>query len=109
MLGPMMSRVDPASFEQSGKSEQGETLPLFAESAPVAGSEEQTLDASPRPAVESDADRHLRAATRLAKAIRRLPERSAQQVKTGRAICRHLIALLEGEPGRNSEKQDQRH
>ncbi len=101
----MMSRVDSAS-EQG---EQGETLPLFAESAAVAVPEEQTLDARARPAVESDADRHLRAATRLAKAIRRLPERSAQQVKTGRAICRHLIALLEGEPGRNSEKQDQRH
>ena len=105
MLRPMMSRVDAAS-EQG---EQGETLPLFAESAPVAVAEEQTLDARTRPAVESDADRHLRAATRLAKAMRRLPERSAQQVKTGRAICRHLIALLEGEPGRNSEKQDQRH
>jgi hypothetical protein len=41
------------------------------------------------------ADRHLLAAGRLANAIRRLPEHSVQQTRTGLAICRHLIALLE--------------
>ncbi len=79
--------------ESSGEIGSPETLPLFAE-LPNA----QTLSVSSvqaRPAVEPVADKHLRAARRLAKAIRRLPDRSAQQVKTGRAICRHLIALLE--------------
>ena len=41
------------------------------------------------------ADRHLAAARRLAKAMRRLPDHSAEQTRTGQAICRHLIALLE--------------
>jgi len=41
------------------------------------------------------ADRHLAAAGRLAKAIRRLPDHSVEQTRAGQAICRHLIALLE--------------
>ena len=73
------------------------TLPLFAELpvAEVIGIPKVAPKGEARRAVEPSADRHLRAARRLAKAIRRLPDRSAQQVKTGRAICRHLIALLE--------------
>ena len=38
---------------------------------------------------------HLVAAKRLSRAIRRTPDRSPAQTRTGQAICRHLIALLE--------------
>ena len=39
-------------------------------------------------------DRHLVAARRLARMVRRLPEHSVEQTRAGQAICRHLIALL---------------
>ncbi len=85
-----------ATYEGIGKGcGHGETLPLFTE---LLNSESPDVaSAQSQHPVEAAADKHLRAARRLAKAIRRLPERSEQQVKTGRAICRHLIALLEGE------------
>ncbi|MFU8814101.1 MAG: hypothetical protein ACNA7W_02070 [Pseudomonadales bacterium] len=39
-------------------------------------------------------DRHLRAAWRLARAMRRLPDRSTEQTRAGLAICAHLRAAL---------------
>ena len=65
---------------------RSQTLPLFEELS--------------NPAAIHEPDKHLRAAQRLAKTMGRLPDRSAQQLKTGRAICHHLIALLEADhPG----------
>ena len=37
---------------------------------------------------------HLRAARRLSRKIGRLPDRSAEQIIIGQAICQHLKALL---------------
>jgi hypothetical protein len=41
------------------------------------------------------ADRHLSAARRLAREIRRTAPGSPEQVMTGQRICRHLIAMLQ--------------
>ena len=94
-LGKSLPRAGAACEGVCQGSGHGETLPLFAELT-----DSKSPDVAPaqsQHAVEAAGDKHLRAARRLAKAIRRLPEQSEQQVKTGRAICRHLIALLEGE------------
>ena len=69
-------------------------MPLFADLpeprvAGVARSRALAGDGQP------SADRHLVAARRLAKAIRRLPDHSVEQTRAGQAICQHLIALLE--------------
>jgi DNA-binding transcriptional LysR family regulator len=58
------------------------TLPLFDEFG------------SPAVTTTDRGDRHLRAARRLSRAIRRLPDGSAEQTRTGLAICAHLRALL---------------
>ena len=42
----------------------------------------------------AEADKHLRAAWRLSRAMSRYPDRSPQQTRAGLAICRHLQALL---------------
>ncbi len=74
-----------------------ESLPLFAELSPGRSKElvESGVQARRRRASQPVGDRHLAAARRLAKAIRRLPDHSAEQTRAGQAICRHLIALLE--------------
>jgi hypothetical protein len=51
------------------------------------------FDDSPRERVDSQR-RHLAAARRLSKRIARLPDRSAEQTRAGRQICRHLVAML---------------
>ena len=38
--------------------------------------------------------RHLLAARRLARRMARLPDQSPEQVRAGRMICRHLVAML---------------
>ncbi|MCR9279246.1 MAG: hypothetical protein NXH85_14880 [Pseudomonadaceae bacterium] len=43
------------------------------------------------------AAQHLDAASRLSRQIRSTRRRSPEQVKTGRAICQHLLALLREE------------
>ena len=68
----------------------GGTLPLFADLPP----------SSPRSAVAAASraatpEQHLVAAQRLARRMRRLPERASRQTRAGQAICRHLIALLQ--------------
>ena len=62
-----------------------QSLALFAELAPAP---------APR-ALPSAGQRHLAAANRLAKRMRRLKGHSEEQTKAGQAICRHLLALLE--------------
>jgi len=48
-----------------------------------------------RPHDRADAQRrHLAAARRLSKRMARLPDRSAEQTRAGRQICRHLVAML---------------
>jgi hypothetical protein len=39
--------------------------------------------------------RHLQAARRLSRRIARLPDHSPEQLRAGRMICRHLVAMLE--------------
>ncbi|MCZ6889205.1 MAG: hypothetical protein O7H39_11975 [Gammaproteobacteria bacterium] len=39
-------------------------------------------------------DEHLLAARKLEKVIRRVPKRSAAQVRIGQLLCGHLIAML---------------
>jgi hypothetical protein len=77
------------------------TLPLFDElESPAISAREPAAAphaderADRRVAGRASADRHLRAARRLARAIRRLPDRSDEQTRTGLAICAHLRALL---------------
>ncbi|MFW6092775.1 MAG: hypothetical protein ACODAC_02300 [Pseudomonadota bacterium] len=62
------------------------TLPLFDELEPPAPGQR-----SGRPAASL---RHLRAARRLSRSMRRYPERSPEQTRAGIAICRHLQAVL---------------
>ena len=38
--------------------------------------------------------RHLLAARRLSRRIARLPDHSPEQLRAGRLICRHLVAML---------------
>jgi hypothetical protein len=71
-----------------------ESMPLFAD-LPQAPDRHRSRVGRNRPDSGVQADRHLAAARRLAKAMRRLPDHSAEQTRTGQAICRHLIALLE--------------
>jgi hypothetical protein len=51
------------------------------------------FDESPRERADSQR-RHLAAARRLSKRIARLPDRSEEQTRAGRQICRHLVAML---------------
>ena len=62
-----------------------ESLPLFAQNSPRAGLRDRRREQH---------DPHLRAARKLAKAIRRTADRSPQQQRAGRLICQHLIAML---------------
>jgi hypothetical protein len=65
------------------------TLPLFSD-LPDAVAAEQP--AAPH---EGDAgQRHLYAAWRLSRAMRRFPAGSAEETRAGLAICHHLQALL---------------
>jgi broad specificity phosphatase PhoE len=79
------------------------TLPLFEDLDPVvlhaadASCPPSLLGrrpADPRAEAGRRAERHLHEARRLARAIRRLPERSPEQTRAGLAICAHLRALL---------------
>lgn len=80
-----------------------ESLPLFPDEAPPAKrrqvdarrSEPGRGRASAAARSLGSRDPHLIAANRLARAIRRLPDHSPEQTRTGQAICRHLLALLE--------------
>ena len=78
------------------------TLPLFQElEAPPAG-QPRSNDASTATRADSAGaqagaarqDKHLRAAWRLSRAMGRYPDRSAEQIRAGLAICQHLQALL---------------
>ncbi len=52
-----------------------------------------TDDARPTTTAKADS-RHLQAARRLSRSMRRFPDRSPQQTRAGIAICRHLRAHL---------------
>jgi hypothetical protein len=56
-----------------------------------------TRDAGATRHAREAGDRHLRAARKLSRAIRRLPDRSPEQTRAGLAICAHLKALLAAE------------
>ncbi|MEZ5560750.1 MAG: hypothetical protein R3E86_19660 [Pseudomonadales bacterium] len=64
----------------------------ICQAADVASDRARSAD-SGRPATGPEA--HLEAARRLAKRMRRYPDRSPQQTRAGLAICRHLQALLQ--------------
>jgi hypothetical protein len=66
-----------------------ETLPLFEETAGA-----DLADHRPPGREERSGESHLRAARRLAREIRRLPDRSPAQTRIGLSICAHLQALL---------------
>jgi len=77
------------------------TLPLF--DGPEFAAVHPAPRAEPLAAPPADdgrpAESHLRAARRLAREIRRLPERSPAQTRLGLAICAHLQALLADSAG----------
>lgn len=55
------------------------------------------FDEAPRDRRHDRADaqrRHLAAARRLSERMARLRDRSAEQTRAGRQICRHLVAML---------------
>jgi len=56
------------------------SLPLF-----------EPIEARPRPNLPQ---RHLAAARRLSKRIAKFADQSPEQLRTGRLICRHLVAML---------------
>jgi hypothetical protein len=60
--------------------------------APDGANEPRQDTRGPRPV---RTDRHLSAARRLARQIRRTAPGSAEQTETGLRICRHLRAMLE--------------
>ena len=64
-----------------------ESLPLFRELEPATEGK--------RIARDRTLNRHLRAARRLSRVVRKLPDHSEEQTRAGQAICQHLIALLE--------------
>jgi len=74
-----------------------ESLSLFDE--PPADGPSNALAHSEGPAAlrspPRSPDRHLVAARRLSRAIGRIPSHSPEQVRTGRLICRHLLAMLD--------------
>jgi hypothetical protein len=75
-----------------------ESMPLFADLPEPAVPSSLPPGVKQRDSQSSSkhkAERHLVAANRLAKAIRRLPDHSPEQTRAGQAICQHLIALLE--------------
>jgi hypothetical protein len=59
------------------------SLPLF----------DELPQREPRPRLRHD--RHLDAARQLSRRMARLPDQSPEQLRAGRMICRHLIAMLE--------------
>ena len=73
------------------------SLPLFDESPPVGTAANVAKAAAPRASVRPLEARqaHLSAARRLARQMRRFADRSAEQVRAGQQICRHLVAMLE--------------
>jgi len=76
------------------------TLPLFGELPPLGEEvesrrQQQRRAISPRSGCATGSQRHLYAATRLAKRMWRLPEGSEEQTRAGQEICRHLVACLE--------------
>jgi len=70
------------------------TLPLFEELPSPPAADPPPEAAPARAPATADADKHLRAAWRLSRAMRRLPDRSPEQTRAGLAICHHLQALL---------------
>ena len=64
-----------------------ESLPLFDD---LDGLDKTGNSNRSRPA----SDEHLLAARKLEKVIRRVPRRSAAQVRIGQLLCGHLIAML---------------
>ncbi len=70
-----------------------ESLPLFIELEPARKRESVVLNRSVNR--NRSVNPHLRAARRLSRAVRKLPDYSEEQTRAGQAICRHLIALLE--------------
>ena len=115
------STTTPSEVTSSAKDTMTETLPLFAESrGEGAYREAGALDeypvprhdgslvsraeqriASARDSRESD-DRHLAAARRLSRRMRKLRDRSPEETRAGLQICRHLRALLtdaDNQPG----------
>lgn len=84
-----------------------ETLPLFDVSPPQGTSRGASPNAPQRAEGAarrlSPEDRHLRAAWRLSRGMWRYPEYSPEQIRAGRAICRHLRALLAESTGQVRE------
>jgi hypothetical protein len=73
------------------------TLPLFGD-LPAATGRRRSARAGSLPLSQCDpAVAHLRAARRLSRSMRRLPD-PLERRRAGQAICRHLLALLES-PG----------
>jgi hypothetical protein len=75
----------------SHRSPEPQSLPLFAA--------HDEPNEAPRARPSRSVDPHLAAARRLSRAIRRTRDRSPEQLQTGRAICRHLVAMLKSETG----------
>ncbi len=71
-----------------------ESLPLFSDLEPVRGGRGGKGIVRNRNR-NRPVNRHLRAARRLSRAVRKLPDYSEEQTRAGQAICRHLLALLE--------------
>lgn len=74
------------------------TLPLFHDLEPDGG-RSQTREATEAGARSRDPaaaarERHLRAAWRLSRTMKKFPAGSPEQTRAGLAICRHLQALL---------------
>jgi hypothetical protein len=68
------------------------------EATPLERSESVAVRSAPPGAGVGDTrerqQRHLTAARRLSRRIARLPDHSAAQLRAGRMICRHLVAML---------------
>ena len=50
-------------------------------------------------------ERHLQAARQLSRRIARLPDQSPEQLRAGKLICRHLLAMLEQTQAANDPTQ----
>lgn len=82
------------------------TLPLFHDLEPDGGRSQTRRTGAPAPAhpdstlvpppdaAAAARERHLRAAWRLSRAMKKFREGSPEQTRAGLAICRHLQELL---------------
>jgi len=82
------------SYSVAPMERQNDVTPRNPEPQPLPLFDAPPTEAPGPREVSLRSDPHLAEARRLSRAIRRTRNRSPEQVRTGRLICRHLVAML---------------